>query len=83
MPPKRSTTAPRLKSAATDIHAAVKRLQRGRPMHWVMVRDVGASLGLEDEALDAAVKQAIDKGLLISKGDPPHSVCLAGAKTSL
>jgi len=61
---------------ARDVQAAVERQARGRPVHWVMVQDLAARLGLEDKVLDAAVARAIEKGWLIGEGEPPHSVCL-------
>lgn len=45
-------------------------------MRWVMVDEVARRLALDDAAVDAAIRQAEAKGLLVAEGSPPHSVCL-------
>jgi len=64
---------------AVDFTVAVERRANGRQMRWVMVSDVAARLGLDDDAAEAGARQAIANGWLISEGDPPHSVCLASS----
>jgi DNA-binding MarR family transcriptional regulator len=51
----------------------------GRHMRWVMVDEVARRLGLDDAAVDAAIRQAEAKGLLVAEGSPPHSICLKAA----
>ena len=51
----------------------------GRHMRWVMVDEVARRLGLDDAAVDAAIRQAEVKGLLVAEGSPPHSICLKAA----
>jgi len=48
-------------------------------MRWVMVDEVARRLRLDAAAVDAAIRQAEAKGLLVSEGSPPHSVCLKAA----
>ena len=48
-------------------------------MRWVMVDEVARRLGLDDAAVDAAIRQAEAKGLRVAEGTPPHSVCLKAA----
>lgn len=45
-------------------------------MRWVMVDEVAQRLKLDEAAVDSAIRQAEAKGLLVSEGGPPHSVCL-------
>jgi hypothetical protein len=60
----------------------VERLARGRPCHWVPVHDIAHRLGLDDEARDAAVRRAIERGWFVADGDPPHSVRLSVVQTA-
>lgn len=48
-----------------DIHRATK----GRHMRWVMVDEVARCLQLDDAGLDAAIRQAETKGLLVAEGE--------------
>lgn len=54
----------------------IRRATRGRHMRWVMVDEVAQRLKLDDATVDAAIRQAQVKGLLVTEGIPPHSVCL-------
>jgi hypothetical protein len=67
----------RAENAARAMRDDVMRASRGRACHWVSVHEVAERLGLDDEATDAAVRQAIEKGWLVPDGDPPHSVRLS------
>ncbi len=60
----------------------VERLARGRPCHWVPVRDIAQRLGLDDETGDAAVRRAIEQGWFVADSDPPHSVRLSVVPTA-
>lgn len=60
----------------------VERLAHGRPCHWVPVHDIAQRLGLDDEAGDAAVRRAIERGWFVADGDPPHSVRLSVVQTA-
>jgi len=60
----------------------VERLARGRACHWVPVHDIAHRLGLDDEAGDAAVRRAIERGWFVADGDPPHSVRLSVVQTA-
>lgn len=62
---------------AHAMHDDVVRVSRGRPCHWVTVRDVVQRLGLADDLGDAAVRRAIELGWFIADGEPPHSVRLS------
>jgi hypothetical protein len=62
---------------ARAMHDDVMRVTRGRPSHWVTVHDVAQRLGLADDASDAAVRRAIERGWLIADSEPPHSVRLS------
>ncbi|MPZ30895.1 MAG: hypothetical protein GEV13_07835 [Rhodospirillales bacterium] len=55
------------------------RVTRGRPCHWVTVRDIAQRLGLGDEVGEAAVRRAIEQGWFVADGEPPHSVRLSVA----
>lgn len=57
----------------------IRRATDGRHMRWVMVDEVARRLKLDDAAMDAAIRQAEAKGLLVAEGKPPHSVCLKAA----
>jgi hypothetical protein len=63
--------------AARAMREDVMRVSRGRPCHWVTVHEVAQRLGLDDEATEVAVRQAIEQGWFIADGDPPHSVRLS------
>jgi len=45
-------------------------------MQWRMVRLTARSVAFDYKTADAAIDYAIQKGWLISEGEPPHSVCL-------
>jgi len=40
---------------------------------------MGTRLRLDSAAVNDAVRQAETKGLLVSEGSPPHSLCLKAA----
>lgn len=70
------------RSDTSTVMAMVEDIQRatgGRHMRWVMVDDVAKRLRLNEKAMEAAVRKAEAKGLLVSEGKPPHSVCLKAA----
>ena len=48
----------------------------GRPMHWRTVGPIGAALGLNPDACDAAVSHALGRDWLLGEGNPPHSISL-------
>jgi hypothetical protein len=56
----------------------------GTPMEYREVRLMARVLALDYETADAAIGYAIQKGWLIGKGEPPHSICLTndGRSTS-
>ena len=54
----------------------IRRATRGRRMRWLMVDEVAQRLRLEQVAVDAAIRQAEAKSLLIAEESPVHSVCL-------
>jgi hypothetical protein len=62
---------------ALAIRHDIVRATRGRPLQWILVRDIAQRLGLADEVVEAAVEAAIERGWFIGKGDPLHSVSLA------
>lgn len=67
-------------SATVDAMIAdIRRATNGRHMHWVMVGEVARRLKLDEAVIDAAIRQAEAKGLLVAEGKPPHSVCLKAA----
>lgn len=67
-------------SATVDAMIAdIRRATDGRHMRWVMVDDVARRLKLDEAVIDAAIRQAEAKGLLVVEGKPPHSVCLKAA----
>jgi hypothetical protein len=50
-----------------------------RPMHYRTVLPIARAAGLNDSALGIALSQAIEKGWLVSLGEPPHSAALTEA----
>lgn len=70
------------RSSASTVAAMIddiRRATKGRHMRWVMVDEVARRLRLDDAAVDAAIRQAESKGLMMAEGSPPHSVCLKAA----
>lgn len=57
----------------------IRRATGGRHMRWIMVDEVARRLKLDTTTIDAAIRQAEAKGLLVAEGSPPHSVCLKAA----
>ena len=73
---------PRRRKAGATVEAMIddiRRATRGRHMHWVMVDEVARRLKLDEASIDAVIRQAEAKGLLVAEGKPPHSVCLKAA----
>lgn len=73
--------ADRTDRTARAMREDVERLARGRPCHWVPVHDIAHRLGLDDEASDAAIRRAIQRGWFVGDSDPPHSVRLSVVPT--
>ena len=73
--PSRLKGSPTVQAMIDEIRRATK----GRQMRWVMVDEVARRLKLDDAVIDAAIRQAEAKGLLVAEGTPPHSVCLKAA----
>ena len=62
---------------ARKIREDVRSITRGQPMRWVSVHELTLRHALvREEAVEAAVALAINKGWMIGEGKPPHSVCL-------
>ena len=70
--PSRRRSGATVEAMIDDIRSATG----GRHMRWVMVDEVAQRLKLDGAAVDSAIRQAEAKGLLVSEGSPPHSVCL-------
>jgi hypothetical protein len=68
--------ATRSERIALAVRDDVMRRTGGRPMHWVMVRDVAKGLGLDDDVVEVAVRHAIDEGWIAGEGEPVRSICL-------
>jgi hypothetical protein len=54
----------------------VRRETGGQPQQWVGLHDVACRIGADDGIVEAAVRVAVDRGLLVVEGDPPHRICL-------
>lgn len=70
--PSRCKDSATVEAMIEDISLATK----GRHMRWVMVDEVAQRLRLDQDTVDAAIRLAEAKGLLIAEGTPVHSVCL-------
>jgi hypothetical protein len=68
---------------ARAVCAGLARATESEPMQWRMVRLIARSVAFDYKTADAAISYAIEKGWLIGKGVPPHSVCLTDSGRSL
>ena len=72
-PAKRPTL---VEKRARALCVKLARVTDDTPMEYRMVRLMARVLALNHETADAAIGNAIQKGWLIGKGEPPHSICL-------
>ena len=61
---------------ARALCAKLARVSDDTPMEYRMVRRMARVLALDYETADAAIGYAIQRGWLIGKGEPPHSISL-------
>jgi hypothetical protein len=54
----------------------VQRETGGQPQQWVGLHDVASRIGADDGMVEAAVRVAVDRGLLLAEGEPPYRICL-------
>jgi ribosomal protein S25 len=67
--------------AARAMRDDIVRVTGGRVVQWVTIHDIAHRLGLDDDVAEAAVRQAVEHGWVVTDGEPPHSVRLSTTQT--